>query len=365
MSLKLAKRVRQAFLPVVDVVRQERAALVLTAACLLLTCLTAHPDDAAAFRAQCLTRAEAGNSMTVTGKHDWLFLRKELRHIGVGKFWGEEAKTASRASREDRRDPLPAILDFHRQLKALDIELFFVPVPPKAIAYPEMISDDVTARSLRLDSAHQEFYTLLQKKGLRVIDLYSLFAKQKQAESGPVYCKSDSHWSGLACVQAAKVMAEDLRNRNWYKKVAKSEYKATSRIETIHGDLGLDLPPGSAAAQESLELRFISGAGELEPDPHSPVLIVADSHGLVFHAGDDMHVRGAGFWSQLMYELGFPPALIAVRGSGATPARVTLYRKGKADPEYLATKKVIIWLFAAREFTESSGWSKVPVKKKP
>lgn len=334
-----------------------------TIACLLLCCLAARADDAATLRAECLAIAEAGDTMTVVGKDNWLFLRKELRHIAAGKFWGEDAKTASRASREDRRDPLPAILDFHKQLKALDIELLFVPVPPKAIVYPEMISDEVTARTLRLDSAHHEFYALLQKEGVRVIDPVPLFTKRKQADAGLLYCKSDSHWSGLACKEAAMLIADELKQRDWCKKIPRSKYKATTRTVTIRGDLVLELRPGSAAASESLELRFITGEGKLEPNPHSPVLILADSHGLVFHAGDDMHATGAGFWSQLTFELGFPPALIAVRGSGATPARVTLYRKAKSDPEYLATKKAIIWLFSAREFTETSGWSQVPVKR--
>ena len=31
------------------------------------------------------------------------------------------------------------------------------------------------------------------------------------------------------------------------------------------------------------------------------------------------------------------------------------------DPGYIARKKAIIWCFSAREFTESAGWSVVPV----
>ncbi len=76
-----------------------------------------------------------------------------------------------------------------------------------------------------------------------------------------------------------------------------------------------------------------------------------------------MHARGAGLFEQLAFELQIEPDLIAVRGSAATPARVTLYRRTRADPAYLATKKVVVWFFAAREFTESSGWAKVPVAK--
>jgi alginate O-acetyltransferase complex protein AlgJ len=50
-----------------------------------------------------------------------------------------------------------------------------------------------------------------------------------------------------------------------------------------------------------------------------------------------------------------------VRGSGATPARTTLMRRVRSNPNYLKGKKLVIWCFSAREFTESSGWQKVPV----
>jgi len=54
--------------------------------------------------------------------------------------------------------------------------------------------------------------------------------------------------------------------------------------------------------------------------------------------------------------------LIGTRGSGATSVRVSLYRRARKDPDYLAKKKMIVWCFAAREFTESDqGWDKVPV----
>jgi alginate O-acetyltransferase complex protein AlgJ len=92
-------------------------------------------------------------------------------------------------------------------------------------------------------------------------------------------------------------------------------------------------------------------------------LLLGDSHCLVFHAGGDMLATGAGLADQLAFELGMPVDLIGVRGSGATPARMNLMRKIKSDEKYLAGKKLIVWCFAAREFTESQGWRKVPVVK--
>ncbi len=95
-------------------------------------------------------------------------------------------------------------------------------------------------------------------------------------------------------------------------------------------------------------------------DKASPVVVMGDSHCLVFHAGGDLHGTGAGLADQLAAELGRAVDVIGVRGSGATPARVNLLRRAKADPAYLANKKWMVWCFAALEFTESAGWSPVP-----
>ncbi len=74
------------------------------------------------------------------------------------------------------------------------------------------------------------------------------------------------------------------------------------------------------------------------------------------------HATGAGLPDQLAFELGLPLDLVAVRGSGATPARVNLLRRAQADPEYWRRKRLVIWCFAARELTESDGWQLVPIQ---
>jgi hypothetical protein len=53
--------------------------------------------------------------------------------------------------------------------------------------------------------------------------------------------------------------------------------------------------------------------------------------------------------------------LAGVRGSGATPARVNLLRRAQKDSSYWKKKKLVIWCFASREFTQSDGWKKVPL----
>jgi alginate O-acetyltransferase complex protein AlgJ len=86
---------------------------------------------------------------------------------------------------------------------------------------------------------------------------------------------------------------------------------------------------------------------------------VGDSHLLVFHAGGDMHATGAGLADRLAQRLGAAVDVVGVRGSGASPSRIALLRRGDG----LAGKKAVIWLMTAREFTETQGWRLVPVVK--
>lgn len=321
------------------------------------------------FRKLCAEKAGKGGVTTpVAGSDGWLFFRPELRHLSVGPFWGAAAARVSRAARPDRADPLPAILDFQEQMDRGGIEVLFVPVPPKAVLYPDRLSPTVRAVG-RLDIDHQRFYALLRQRGVKVLDLVPTLQARRSDKNGPVYCRQDSHWSGLACVLAAQEIAAQIRTRPWYQEVvARRHYVGEWRPFNLTGDLWrASGNPG--LRRETLPLRFVgqrSGNGAptpVLPDVASPVILMGDSHNLIFHSGgDDMQTRGAGLADQLALELGFPVDVVAVRGSGATPARVALLRRARASEGYLKGKKLILWCLSAREFTESpTGWQKVPV----
>ncbi|MEZ0299881.1 MAG: hypothetical protein ACAI35_25780 [Candidatus Methylacidiphilales bacterium] len=329
-----------------------------------------HADDAdAAFRKACAAKAE--QTPVVQGGGGWLFLPAELRHISVGKFWGEDAAKVSKATKPETADPLPAILDFKKQLDALNIELILVPVPAKGFVYPQAVEGKEAAAGAgaRLDTFHQAFFKELVGNGITVIDLLPDFLAKRDADGGAVmYCKTDSHWSGKGISIAADKIAALLKDKAWLKaaqEAAKLQPTAKEQEVEISGDLRGMLTANQPPA-EKLKLRFITSNGApIQPDKASPVVLMGDSHNLVFHAGSDMLASGAGLPDQLASLLGIPVDLVAVRGSGATPARVNLMRRAKADAQYLAGKKVIIWCFTVREFTESSGWSKVPVAGAP
>ena len=302
--------------------------------------------------------AEARQTTVVSGKEGWLFFAPELRALSVRQFWGDAAPRVSRASTPEFADPLPAILDFKAQLDRAGIELIFVPIPAKVTIYPEMISEhgDVTART---DEYHLRFYDILRQHGVNVLDLTPIFLKNRFTDTGPIYCKQDTHWSGQGCVLAAAAIAEAIGTPVWAAEIPKRDLKTETRTLPITGDLWRDLGDENLQ-KEQLRLTYVK-AGVGLPNPNawraSPVVLLGDSHSLVFHAGADMHAQGAGLPDHLAHQLGFPVDVVAVRGSGATPSRLNLYRRR----DNMKGKRVVVWCLSVREFTEGQGWRKVPV----
>ncbi len=325
---------------------------------------TASPETAKAFFADLAARAdraEQAGSFAIAGGEHWYFLTAELKSLGIGaEFWGENAAKVSHIATPDARDPLPAILNFQQQCDKAGVELLLVPVPGKAVVYPEKITGKATDALPRLDRYHAKFYELLQTHGVKVLDPTPLLLRRRNDTDGPMFCLTDSHWSGQACVLTAQMLAEQICTRPWYKAVPKRKYVSDIRRVTITGDLGTMLH--DPAISETLNLTMVkeqsaAGSASVESWRESPVVLLGDSHNLIFHGGDDMLATGAGLPDQLAKQLGFPVDLVAVRGSGATPARKSLARR----QDNLAGKKLIIWCFTTREFTEGQGWGKVTV----
>ncbi len=308
--------------------------------------------------AEKVVEAEAEKTTVVSGKEGWLFFAPELRSMSVGQFWGEAARKVSQASTPEFTDPIPAILDFKAQLDSAGISLIFVPIPAKATIYPEMISEHGTVTT-RTDEHHQEFYDILRKHGVNVLDLTPLFLQNRFTDAGPVYCKQDTHWSGQGCVLAAGAIAKAIGAPAWAAETPKHNTKIETRTVEITGDLWNALGDQNLQ-KEHLRLTYV-GENIGASWRASPVVLLGDSHNLVFHAGGDMHAQGAGLPDHLAYQLGFPVDVVAVRGSGATPSRLSLFRRR----DKMKGKRVVVWCLSVREFTEGQGWRKVPVIQYP
>ena len=307
-------------------------------ASLLMAAVSVHAVESESILNERLKSAEP---TSVEGVDGWRFLPAEIKHLLAGD------------PSNDPKRPFDTIVDFNQQLKQLGVRLIVVPVPAKVTIHPEFF-DKRLAGAAAASSPEAAFYEALRAEGVEVVDLTQDFAAAKA--QGPLYCARDSHWNGRAIVLAAQKLTPELKGLS----EANLELEAREEQIEIQGDLG--------GAKEKATVRFINPKGQtarLEPARASPILILGDSYVLVFHDGGDMHASGAGLPDQLAFELRAPVDVLGVRGSGATPARVSFARRARANPNYLSSKKVVIWCFGVRELTQAEAWKAVPLLKPP
>lgn len=299
--------------------------------------------------------AAAGKAPVLAGSNGWSYLTAELRFLNSGRFWGDWGAEPAAAT-PIARDPLPALVDFAQQIQTAGLHLLVVPVPPKALIHPEPLGISAAA-SLAADATLDAFYLELKALGVKVVDVRPLFRAARATNE--LYCRSDSHWSGVGLELAAQEVARELRAAGWTREPA-SGWPVDWRDVELLGDLAR---MAGSSEREKVRLGFVTDAAgaTLKPDPASPLLLLGDSHTLVFQAGGDMHATGAGWPDHLARALGYPVDLLGVRGSGATTARISLMRRIRAQPEYLKGKRWVVWCFAARDFTEADSWRVVPL----
>lgn len=290
--------------------------------------------------------------MAVAGKDGWLFFTPELRYLAAGPFWGPNAAKASHALTKSAADPLPAILDFKKQCDKAGVQLIFAPVPAKAAIYPDKLIPGASP-STRIDTAQAQFLSVLRAQGVTTVDLTPVFMSYRRSHpSTNLYSKVDTHWSGAGIGVAADAIAAAVKRGGWYAKAPKAKMSSSTITATVKGDLPEML--GSSVPAEQMKLTSVSGAAS---NRNSPVVVLGDSHNLIYSIGGDMYASNAGFPEALAARIGIAPDVVAVRGSGATPARINLARRG----DNLKGKKVVVWVFTAREFTEGQGWKNIPV----
>jgi alginate O-acetyltransferase complex protein AlgJ len=297
----------------------------------------------------------------------WFFLVRELKQMALGEFW----KKPWTDTAQNKTDPIPSMVEFHELLKAKGVDLIIVPVPAKASIYPDKVDatfapGDPYPLTPLLDQ--------LKAKGLNVIDLEPQLRQRREAQPAEkLWCEQDAHYSPLTCQIIAGLVKTELAKADWFAAHPKQALKRGEPAELeITGDQIKGSEWDGQVAPEKLAVQYAGRdqAGTIEPvepDPASPVLLIGDSHTLVFQEGASggMHAKGAGLFDQLGVECGFPIDLVGVRGSGLVEARKSLYRAASPNPDYWTTKKAVVWVFSVREFTQSfDNLISIPIERK-
>lgn len=309
--------------------------------------LWADQPKAEEFAMKAETRIEEKPSVRGDDEN-WFFLTRELRHLATGKFWEKPWEEVA----ANKTDPVPSIVEFHEMLAERDIELLLVPVPAKASVYPEKLS-----REFQPGDAFSPapFLERIREAGIRVLELESRFIALRQEGEKKLYCEQDAHFSPEGARLVADWITEEM---GWQQRDESEMIVSKVKNLAIVGDqiVGSEwegmVPPESVTMQQVLN----KGVAGIEPDDSSPFLLLGDSHTLVFHQGaaSGMHTVGAGVFDHLSHRVGFPLALVGVRGSGLVQARKQLFYAATSTENFWDSKKAVVWLFSVREFTQST-----------
>ncbi|HPS79153.1 MAG TPA: hypothetical protein PLS53_13425 [Thermoanaerobaculaceae bacterium] len=328
------------------------------------------------FKATCQKMVGAklkGTTEDVIGKEGWVVLTTELNYAACGPFWGEGGLKANPKTAPEAADPLPAILDFNKQLAARGITLIFMPVPTRIVVYPEAILGKERLATFKtvpyLNSPEHDFFQILRKQGVRVVELTPVFLANRHDPHAPLFIPSESHWTNGGIALATAELAKLIKVMPFYHSVPKHEFvvnwQEKEHFGHIYKDIrekaGLPERPKDRVWVRSCMLKTPGGAQKLEwRNADSPVVVIGDSN-IIWWRDQE----GALF-HQLAADLGFPVDNLATTGGGATNTRLNFIRTALSEPNYLKGKKVVVWCFTSRSFYNShDGWRLVPMDKVP
>lgn len=300
--------------------------------CLMMLIFSLTADEK--LREICVETVEKAESVKAVLKEDMLFPFQEIRHLSRKKSFSENC--------------VKSIINYERQLKKEGIDLLVVPVPPKVLIYKELFVEDNTW------NPYEDFHKELKKSGVNSLDLVPVFYEMKKIT--PVFCKTDSHFSPMSVNKITDAIIKAI-------KMPKGQEKFTKESADVIFSGDLSIQSEKKLPREKYQAEIIRKEGQFfESNPESPVILMGDSNCLIYSGGGDLHVRGAGLFEHLSMGLGQRIDLLGVKGSGIDQARIDFYRRSM-DSNYLKKKKLVIWLFAAYELTESRGWKNIPVRR--
>ncbi len=285
----------------------------------------------------------------------WFFLTKELKHLSTGSYW-EKPWTEVAAN---KANPIPSMVEFQELLAAKGITLLVVPIPAKGTIYPEKLLAGFEAG---LVGRSEGMIALMKEQGLRVLDLEAAFLAGKEA--GQLYCQQDAHFSPLA----AELIAQSVVAELGLSSTGGTEYTlGPAESLTITGDQVKGTSLEGQVAAENLSVKVVSHQGKrgVSSDAAASLLLLGDSHTLVFSDGSDpaMHCTGAGVLDHLVYLTQAPVCRVGAKASGLVQARKQLFYDHGQNKAFWDAKKAVIWMFAVREFTQTtSPYRPIPIE---
>ncbi len=313
-----------------------------------------------------------GNEEAYVGRDGWLFYRPGIDYL-TGPGFLEPRQLARRAAEGNewraapQPDPRKAIIDFHQQLAARDIQLIVMPTPIKPTIHSEQFSRrfDRTGPPLH-NVSYSRLLDDLAAAGVRVYDPTSALHERKLSSDEAQYLATDTHWRPEAMEAIAADLADHLRRAlNPDSAPDQGLRREPTRIEA-YGDVALmlDLPPNQMLfppEQVTVHSVFTADNQFWRASEEADVLLLGDSFSNIFSLEPMGWGEAAGFAEQLSYHLNAPIDRLVRNDSGAFATRDMLSRELARGRDRLAGKQVVIWQFAARELAVGD-WRLIPLE---
>jgi hypothetical protein len=308
------------------------------------------------FYGECAKLGELGG--TVTGRDGWLFSAAELRQLS--RISSTSAATG-------------AIADYAQQLRSRNIDLIVVPVPPKAVIYPDKVSRAAkvpmrSRRPARLDSLLKAAMDELKARKVGVVDLTPAFIAHREDKEGLVFPRTSNTWGPYGVKIAVKEIADAVRKSNAGGRGSVTGISAEPVTLTFAGGLGIGasgpIKPetiqtvkiGRITGDKVRSLAFNTSGGSL--------LLMGDSNILAWREANNPPGSRGAFCSlaeQLAAELQIVPDVLSNTGDGRNTPRLRILRERTSGRGMLGSTRTVVWVVSALDLT-SPNWQRVPLQ---
>ena len=290
----------------------------------------------------------------IIGLEDTLFFRRSLEVLVCGDY----------AKQTGGKYPLPAIVDFHEQLKSRGIHLLFCPIPVKGAVFPDRLSENAPPKTGPYANPWTyKLFLELAAEGVECVDLMPALLAARDEPGEELYMPLDTHYSPRGMEVVADVFAERIRNYEWYRNPKPTWKRAAYTTQDApfkrRGDIVAMLKASERRKYRPMELvgkQVVGPDGELyKDDKTSPVMFLGDSYAGVFHFQD---CKNAGITAHIALRVGMPLDLVLGLGMGPE-VRKKVARRGK---DGLTGKRLVIWALSERDlYNYRSPWGIIPM----
>lgn len=310
-----------------------------------------------AFLEECGALAAPGS--TVTGRDGWLFSGSEL---------GVLAKAGGTGT------AVGVMADYAAQVRGLGCDVIVVPVPPKALVYPDKVVRKAkipVKRKVvpRLDSSWAAAMKSLESRGMTTVDLLPVFLAHRSDKEGAPYTQTGNTWSPRGVQLAAEAVAAAVK-RSRAAKVVGSVQGISAEPGSISYTGSLAAGANPAVKAETLPLRNI---GRISGDKVRSVsfstsggglLLMGDSSILAWRESGNPAGSSGSFSSladQVAAELQAIPDVLSVPGDGRNAPRLRIMRERTSGRGTLSGTKAIVWVIPMTDLA-SPAWQQVPLQ---